>query len=182
MKSQNKKSGVSRRGRRGFTIIELLVSIAVFGILVSIGVGGFTRALRTQRQVAALISASSNVSLALEQMAREMRTGSSFCAGPNAGLCPTNGEIVFTNAQGAVVDYRLGASGEIERGVRGVFQSFTGSNVNVNYLNFRLFGENAGDGYAPRITISLGISAKDSSLTGNIVRLQTTVSSRLPDS
>ena len=57
----------------GFTLVELLVAIGVFSILISVAVGTFARALRTQRQTAALIAANSNASLVLEQMAREIR-------------------------------------------------------------------------------------------------------------
>ena len=67
-----------RNSRSAFTLVEMLVAIALFSVVVSIAVGGFTRALRTQRQVIALIAANSNMSLALEQMAREMRTSINF--------------------------------------------------------------------------------------------------------
>jgi prepilin-type N-terminal cleavage/methylation domain-containing protein len=65
--------------QRGFTLIEVLVAIGVFSIVVAIATGGFVNSLRTQRQVASLISTQSNASLVLEQMAREMRTGFLFC-------------------------------------------------------------------------------------------------------
>jgi prepilin-type N-terminal cleavage/methylation domain-containing protein len=67
------------RPRSGFTIIELLVAIGLFTIVVTIAVGGFTNALKTQRQVSSLIATQSNVSIALEQMTREIRTGYLFC-------------------------------------------------------------------------------------------------------
>ncbi len=66
--------------KKGFTLIEVLVAIAIFSIVVMIAAGAFTRALQTQREVAALISAQSNGSLTLEQMSREVRTGYFFCA------------------------------------------------------------------------------------------------------
>lgn len=68
---------------QAFTLIEVLIAIGVFSILVVVGVGGFTNALRTQREVAGLIAAQSNASVALEQMAREIRTGYLFCNGVN---------------------------------------------------------------------------------------------------
>ncbi len=67
--------------QKGFTLVELLVAIAVFAIVVTIASSGFVNALRTQRQVASLISTESNMSLVLEQMAREERTGYLFCHG-----------------------------------------------------------------------------------------------------
>jgi prepilin-type N-terminal cleavage/methylation domain-containing protein len=68
--------------KKGFTLIEMLVTVGLFAIIVTIAVGGFVNAERTQRQVASLISAQSNVSLALEQMSRDIRTGYLFCHDP----------------------------------------------------------------------------------------------------
>ncbi len=77
-----------KQNRKGFTLIEMLVAIGIFSIVISIATGGFVSSLRTERQAAALISAQSNASLVLEQMAREIRTSSLFChdEGNNAGL------------------------------------------------------------------------------------------------
>ena len=65
--------------KKGFTLVELLITVGLFVIIITIAVGGFTNAVRTQRQVSLLISAQSNVSLVLEQMSREIRTGYLFC-------------------------------------------------------------------------------------------------------
>ena len=66
--------------------MELLVAVALFSILMSIAAGGFVRALRSEREVSAMMAAESNVNLALEQMAREMRTGYLFCHDPGADV------------------------------------------------------------------------------------------------
>ncbi|MEY4731554.1 MAG: hypothetical protein RL681_500, partial [Candidatus Parcubacteria bacterium] len=64
--------------REGFTIVETIISLAVFSVLVSVAMGGLATAMRTQRQTTALIMVNSNIPFALEQMAREMRTGIDF--------------------------------------------------------------------------------------------------------
>ena len=63
----------------GFTLIEALISIGMFSIVVSLAVGGYAQALRTQHQLEGVIAANSNASLAIEQMSREIRTGRAFC-------------------------------------------------------------------------------------------------------
>ena len=72
------------RHTKGFTLVELLVAMALFSILMAIAAGGFVRALRSEREVSAMMAAESNVKLALEQMAREMRTGYLFCHDPGS--------------------------------------------------------------------------------------------------
>lgn len=184
--------------RRGFTLIELIVAIALFSIAIAIAAGGFTNALRTQRQVAALISAQSNASLVLEQVAREVRTGYLFCHDPNvgtpnlacAGPCTVTGQgwtcdglLDFRNAASADVNYVLknGALARSENG--GTAQPITGENVAVKYLTFRLFGNLEGDHWNPRITILMGVapSSTDPALATNVLNLETTVSARQID-
>lgn len=201
--------------RKGFTLVELLVSIAIFSILVTIGVGGFVHALHTQREIAGLISAQSNASVALEQMAREIRTGYLFCDSPgNTITTPTgpNGTcqlvdgpegsiehgctvgtaddwtctniLDFYNAEGQNVDYAL-QDGELERSQTGPdgYTSITGSNVAVTYLTFTIFGNEEGDNWPPRITISMGVgpSSTDPAIASDTINLQTTVSARQID-
>ena len=158
----------------GFTLIELLVAIALFSVVVSIAVGGFVRALRTQRQVVALIAANSNASLVIEQIAREVRTGVNFsCIGAfqSGGSC---GEMQFINAEGDEVIYRF-TDQAIQKGENGSFRKLTGENVSIQYLFFRIPDDPL---YPPRITISIGVSAKIAGISPGITRFQTTVSAR----
>lgn len=162
-------------------MVELLVAVSLFAVIASISIGGFVRALRTQRQVAALIAANSNVSIALEQIAREIRTGSLFCTGVTSALCPTSSHLAFVNARAETVVYRL-FGGAVERlVVGGIFQKITGGNVSIRYLRFVLFGNLSTDTYPPRVTIAIGVSAKEVGVSGTIVRFQTTISSRVLD-
>lgn len=170
----------------GFTLVELLVAVGLFSVVTSIAVGGFVSALRTQRQTAALISANSNVSLVIEQMAREMRTGFDFCT--NGQICPTADVVSFKNTRSEVVTYCV-ENGAILRGVGGGscgasnFSKITAENVNVQNLGFTVSGNNPSgscDTEQPRITVTLGVSARETGVEASQIHLQTTVSVRLP--
>lgn len=187
--------------RGGFLLIELLVAMALFSTIVTIAVGSFVNVLRTQRQVSALVAAESNLGIAMEQMAREMRTGSLFCikqdgtTDPDCNssirscvvsvtggiICPN---IKFTNAAGNSVKYSFDQNnGVLEKtvGYGGATQNVTGGNVKIRYLSFYLLWnsfQNGGSGKYPRITIAVGISPNDVSLSGNVLNLETTVSAR----
>lgn len=188
--------------KSGFTLVELLVAIALFSIVVTIASSGFVNALRTQRQVASLISTQSNVTLVLEQMAREVRTGYLFChdlnsTNPNNDTlnsdycgCTVAASGVWTcdaldyyNAQAAHVNYSLQGGSLMKSDSSAdntTAQSITGGDVSVKYLHFILFGNLEGDHWTPRITISIGVapSSTDSAVSGDILNLQTTVSAR----
>ncbi len=170
--------------RRGFTLIEMLVALALFVTTVSIAVTGFVSALRTQRQVASLIAANNNLSLTLEQMAREIRTGYSFCR--SVFPCALPDELNFVNAASQPVTYRL-AGNAIVREVANSFggpvttETITSDNVSVRYLAFTLRGNLSGDGWPPRITIAVGVSSNDPVFKDAIINLQTTISARQID-
>lgn len=154
-------------------MVELLVAMTLFVVLISISSGAFIQSMRSQRAATALIAANSNAQLALEQMAREMRTGQNFFASVS--------EINFTNAAAENVTYRLNAADEaIERSIDGTtFKKITAENVKVENLNFRLFQGTASDPYPPRITITLRIGASGAQIEGAFIDLQTTISSRV---
>jgi prepilin-type N-terminal cleavage/methylation domain-containing protein len=185
--------------RKGFTLIEILVAIALFSVITAIAAGGFTNALQTQRQISALIGAQSNVSLTLEQMAREIRTGYLFChdingapqctcrGGGSCGLVPPTQteatvDLNFYNAAGSNVVYSLhnGALMKLDPSVGASAQPITGNNVVVKYLIFTLSGNTEGDHWTPRVTISLGVapSSSDPGITNSVLDLQTSVSAR----
>lgn len=183
--------------KKGFTIVETLVAIGLFSILIAIAAGGFTRALRTQREAAALISAQSNAGLAIEQIAREARTGYLFCDNPASPIpaprppcapphCSINGAVWmcdlldFFNAQGENVQYSLGGGGVLDRSAGGAAQPITSDNVKIDYLKFTIFGNIEGDTWNPRITVNMGVSpnSNDPALVNNVLNLQTSVSAR----
>ena len=89
-------------------MIELVVSVSIFLIVVVISTTAFTRALRSQRSIIALMGINDNINQAIEQMMREIRTGTGFEAPYVQGLSSCSGgacgpELHFTNAKGESV-------------------------------------------------------------------------------
>ncbi len=188
------------QSRRAFTLVELLVAIGLFSILFAIAGGGFVNTLRAQRQVSAEMAAESNVSIALEEMAREIRTGYLFCHDLNTpggvATCDTTdpfysrhctfdaatvfftcSDLEYFNANGEQIDYVL-KDGILERGDQGVYQPITGGNVTVRSLSFVLHGTTEGDHWNPRITVAVGIAPNEPSVSWNTINFETTVSAR----
>ncbi len=164
--------------RSGFTLPELLVSMGLFLIVVSIVAGAFVQSLRTQRASVELIAVNDNVSLILEQIAREIRTGIGF-------FSPDISELRFTNAKNQAVVYRLNMErGTIEKSIDGGlnYESMTASNVNVKRFDFVVAGTAFLDKLQPRVTISLSVAGRSKLLEDVNTNLQTTISPRLLDS
>ena len=68
----------------GFSLIEMIVSLALFSVVVTIAVGALLALIATNRQLQAEQSVMTNLSFALDSMTREIRTGTSyFCDAQN---------------------------------------------------------------------------------------------------
>ncbi|MCS6789052.1 MAG: prepilin-type N-terminal cleavage/methylation domain-containing protein [Patescibacteria group bacterium] len=165
----------------GFTLIELLVAISSFIVIISIAIGGFSSALKSQRQAIFLMNMNNNISLVLEQMSREIRTGFNFISQCQNYPCYSN-QLSFTNAYGQNVVYKF-SNNNIERQI-GANQSkqIIANNISVQYLRFYIDGILQGDNKQPKITILIGISPKDKTTSNIISNIQTTISSRVLDS
>lgn len=162
----------------GFTLVELLVSVALFSMVVAVASGGFIQALRTQRNLVALMAVNDSASLTLEQMAREMRTGFGFSTATD------DSRIDFINAGNLPVFYELDAN---DKSVKRNAQKITADNVKVNNLKFYLGDDcpslamvNSPWTCPRRITVSFSVVSKEyGNLENFAVNLQTTVSARL---
>ena len=59
----------------GFTLIEIIVSMAVFIVVAVIAVGAFLKILDANKQSQALETAMNNADFALDSMSRDLRVG-----------------------------------------------------------------------------------------------------------
>ena len=180
MKFQSLK--VSKLQSAGFTMIELLVGMSLFGILSGIVGGSFISILRSQKTVLALIYANDNANLVLEQMAREFRTGLDFETFPgDAGIC-------FRNARGELVVYKFDSNEfNIKRGVvvdcgdSSDIEPVTSPDIKVRNLRFRLTGRESGDRKPTLITVSMELTGGRGSIENIKINIQTSISSRILD-
>lgn len=172
---------------RAFTLVEMLIAIGLFSIVITIAMGGFVRALRSQRQIVALIAANSNVSLVMEQMSREMRTGYYFCEDTLIASCDfeNNSNISFLNGRGENIVYYSVVSpsgnGRIFRAVNGGEGSqLTADNVNIRNLKFNLHGGVLDSNYPARVVVRASVSPAGNSFNVSdvVTNIQTTVSTR----
>ena len=172
------KAQSNLKPNKGFTLVELLVAMGIFVIVVTIVSSIFIRNLRTQQSIVALIAANDSASLALEQMAREMRTGWSFCNNLPPGESCSENKTIFINAYGESIIYKL-EDNAIKRGVdNSSFSPITADNVKVESLAFIARDNVIGDKKPTKITIILSVRPKGGNIEAAVTNLQTTVTSR----
>lgn len=75
----------AKKYRAGFTIIEMLVSLALFTIVITIAVGSFLSLIGGSGKLQGEQSIMSSLTFALDTMTREIRTGTYYFCSNNAG-------------------------------------------------------------------------------------------------
>jgi prepilin-type N-terminal cleavage/methylation domain-containing protein len=74
MKYQNKKN-------KGFTLIEMMVAIAVFSIVMVMAMGALLNVIDSNNKARSIKTAINNISFALEGISKDMRMGTDYACG-----------------------------------------------------------------------------------------------------
>lgn len=182
---------INTKTAKGFTLVEMIVAIGLFTIVLFIASSAFLSVLDTDRKSRATRIAMDNLNLSLEDMARRIKTGTSYyCNGTvsdiGASDCSSGGSsIAFTEQDGSTrTAYRLDA-GAIKR-TRGVGAelSVTAPEITISNLKFIVSGSTIWDPLGrdttqPYVTILVEGTTAGKVTTG--FTIQTTVSQRAYD-
>lgn len=82
---------------RGFTLVEMIVSLAIFSIVAVVALGALMKIIGANKKAQTLQSAMTNINFALESMSREMRVGSKFA-------CILSGDENINNSDDLTMD------------------------------------------------------------------------------
>lgn len=81
----------------GFTLIEMIVSLAVFAGVITISVGALLVLVATNEQLQGEQSVMTNLSFALDSMTREIRTGTDYYCDERVNYTTSGSNNVFTD-------------------------------------------------------------------------------------
>ena len=100
-----KRNFISRT--RGFTLIELMVSVAIFAFIMVMALGALLSISAADRKAESIESVMNNLNFAVESMTRTIRTGYDYhCATLAGGDCTSGGTFFkFTAQDGTSVIY-----------------------------------------------------------------------------
>jgi prepilin-type N-terminal cleavage/methylation domain-containing protein len=184
---QNNDAGTS-----GFTLVEVLVTLALFTVVATISLGSLIAMVNANRKAQALNSVMDNVNFTLENMVRTIRVGSDFrCGGvaPANPNCASGTTLFLEGSKGDRSDplddvgYRFNAANErieisYDSGTN--WLPLTASTVTVDDLNFTVEGVGP-DSIQPFVIITLTVSTGPTAKIFTTLSLETSVSQRLPD-
>jgi prepilin-type N-terminal cleavage/methylation domain-containing protein len=162
----------------GFTLIELLVAMSVFLVVLGLATGVFVRTFKTQRTITQLSESMNNVTLAIEQIARDVRTGINFT---DTGETTVD-TLRFTTGNGLRLAYEVipdsqsigRCVGSCGAGDSRNFKPITAPDVKITNMQFIVNSEGF---HPPRVTILTTVMPDNNTE----IHLQTSVSSRILD-
>ena len=186
-------------GKGGFTLIEMVVSTAIFLIAILIIVGALVSLSDAARKARAIRTVTDNLSAAVESMNRNIRMGTNFhcgCVGatdvpldcPMTDALGNGGDVCLAiEAPGGdpqnpydQVIYRLNAN-TIERSTDGgtTFLALTAPEITINKFRFYVSGTTVQQDQ-PYVTIVLNATAGINKVVTPF-NIQTTVAERTPN-
>lgn len=190
--------------KKGFTLVELLVSVTIFSIVVTMAVGAMLVLIDANAKAQNMQETMTNLTFAIDSISREVRTGSGlYCSDiePSDSLaenvnrnCDSGGVFLsvveggesLTGTGEARITYWINSeSQQIERRIgNGEWFPLTNSSVKITNGTFYVSDSDtglAGDEEQANATISLEGYAGDIENTDSSFAVQTTVTERILD-
>lgn len=129
--------------KNGYTLIELMVSIGLFAVIMTLAAGAYLMIIGISRQAEGISTAVDGVSYAIEDMSRTIRTGSGYGCGLIKGVdCPAGGSTFsLTDQTGApIVFTREQIPGSTNYGIFEGASALTDPSINITALTFYVLG------------------------------------------
>ncbi len=155
----------------GFTLIEMIVSVALFGIVMLVSVTALVALVDANRKAQALQSVINNLNIAIDGMSRAVREGSNYrCGSASGGDCTSGGTVLyFEQHDGStsnpnddwVYQFR---NGRIYKSTDGTTNpssqvAITAGEVTIEDVTFFVFGSSRSDAVQPKVMMVLKGSA-----------------------
>lgn len=165
--------------KKGFSLIEILVTITIFSIIMTAFLGLFSSAFKNQQKNLSVIQLLNNTSYISEYMSRALRMAKkdlgAVCIGEKDNFEITAAGIKFLNYQGECQEFFL-ENQTLKVSKDGIIHALTSASVEVENLNFEILGQTQIDFLQPRISFALTLKTIKTPVRE--IKLQTTVSQR----
>lgn len=148
--SHNKKPSFLHKNTRGFTLIEMIVSIGIFSIAMTLSLGALLVMNDSLRKTRLMKNAIDNARVAMELMSKKIRVGVNYhCGDPTTITTPRNcpyasgGDSYLAFVDGSdIIEYRWNPPSLIPPKPKGTIETRTciggGNSCNGNSLSWKV--------------------------------------------
>lgn len=165
---------------QGFTLVEMLVSLSILTILITVGTTSLVRLIGAHRETQEIQKTMNDLNFALESMSRHFRFGKNYqCAG-GTNPCSDITVLFIQSGENEEIRYFLDEDGVVQRDREGgsPLAITSAQDVRIDTLDFHIRGAGSGDGH-PRITMVIaGTALNNPDTESSDFVLQTTVNQR----
>ncbi len=183
--------------KRGFSLIEMMVSVALFSVVMLISTGALLSLMHATRKAQALQSVMNNLNVAADSMVRSVRMGTNYHCGTGGAITVpqdcVSGDTYFafeayggndsTSADQYIYQYNP-TTKRIYRSTNGgtTWFALTAPEVQIDSLIFYTVGTTIGDTVQPKVVMSIkGTAGGGSQKTRTTFNIQATAVQRLLD-
>lgn len=190
--------GIILKQKKGFTLVEIMVSVSVFAIVMLISSSSIFGVFDSNRKSQSLRSVMDNLNLSLEAMTRTIRFGKNYHCDAQSGVITSPRDcsggansISVLDSNSVQVTYLLCTSGantgRIARSTDCVNGPFiTSSDVTITQLTYYVLGStpysSGSDVFQPRVIVVVSGYSGVKTSSRSTFNLQTTISQRQFDS
>ncbi len=181
--------------RRGFTLIELMVSVTLFIVIMLVAVGALLALVDANKKARALESVINNLNISLDGMVRAMRMGTLYNCGSNSIPDSGGGDCVNGSTTFSFAPYGSDTSEQSERWVytfsdSQIFRSkqggsnavaITAPEVSISDMHFYVIGTVPRDIVQPKVVLVVKGVAGPSVKTQSTFYIQATAVQRALD-
>ncbi len=189
--------------KKGFTLVEMIVSIGLFTVVLFIATGAFLTVVNADRKSRATRIAMDNLNLTIEDMQRRIRTGSSYycgapgstdgeysgvkdCTNPTSKFSFTEQDTCFRTTYSLsdnIITRKTGPTSSSCTNQATQSIEVTAPEIIINTLKFMVKGSGTIDQIQPYVIILIeGIVGPIGNPTSATFKVQTTVTQRNYDS
>ncbi len=172
----------------GFSLMEMLVSVAIFSVLILIALSIFQYVVKGQRNAIATQSVQESMRFALEMISKELRSaiksndvcdgGTTFTNNKVYNTIIANDALYFKNKYGECVHYYL-SGGQLMIDREGTALAITPDEVVISALRFSITDNVVNDFHSLQPTVTLRLHSEMANGHDKTpMDLQTTISSR----
>lgn len=167
-------------------MIEMIVAVALFSVVMLIAGATLMSLVYANRKAQALQSVMNNLDISLDDMVRNIRTGSGYnCDNATGGDCSSGGNAFYFTAFGATeqTEYLFGGSCPTGRIciLEGNSQPepITAPEVDITNLQFYVVGTTQGGGQQPKVVIAIQGEAGSQAAASTTFDIQATAVQRV---